>query len=136
MTPIKIDNQIFEKLNVKLVYLFGSRAKGNFVKESDFDIAVLFKKKPSDPLALKEVSILSHKLSKFFPAKIDIVSLNQSSSLLKYEAIASGRPLYCSSESERINFEVSVLKEYIDEQFMRDIYFKAMKKRVNKGAFS
>lgn len=132
---INIDKKVFKKHKVKLVYLFGSRVKGDAVKESDYDIAVLFKKTPIDPLALKEITFLSSDLNKIIPAKLDTVCLNSASSLLKYEVIAHSRPIYCENEKERINFEVSVIKEYIDDQFMRDIYTQALVKRINKGTF-
>jgi len=134
MTP-KIDPKIFKKHKVKLAYLFGSQAKGNVAPESDFDIAVLFEKTPVDELALKETAFLSLDLSKFFPAALDIVSLNNAPSLLKYEAIRYGKPLYRKTEKERVNFEVTTINEYIDDQFMRDIYTQAMIKRIDKGVF-
>ena len=132
---INIDKDIFKKHDVKLAYLFGSQAKSNACKESDFDIAVLFKEPPSDPLALRESMNLSSGLNKFFPNKIDIVSLHYAPLLLKYEVIAHSRTLYCEDEAERIDFEVSVIKEYIDEQYTRDIYHNALKERVEKGIF-
>jgi len=128
-SPINIDKAIFKKHRVKLAYLFGSRAKGNAAEQSDFDIAVLFEN-PSDTLALEETSFLSLGLSKFFPAKIDIVSLNAASLLLKYEVAAHNAVLYSKNEKERINFEVSVIKEYIDEKPIRDLYDKALYKSI------
>lgn len=136
MKWIKIDKRIFQKHKVKLAYLFGSRAKGIASSESDFDIAVLFEKKLSDPLALKETTFLSDELRKFLPAAIDVISLNNAASLLKYEAISCCYPLYSKNENERVNFEVLVLQEYIDDQFMRDIYTKAMIDRLNKGVYA
>lgn len=127
---ININKNIFKKLNIKLAYLFGSRAKGLSAEKSDFDIAVLFEKNPSDPLALKETALLSQKLTKFFPAKIDIVSLNNAPLLLKYEVVAHGQPLYCEDEAERINFEVLIIKEYIDEEPIRNLYNKAFYRRI------
>jgi|SRR3989338_7729233 len=129
----QIDKRIFQKYKVKLAYLFGSQAKGISGAESDFDLAVLFKEKPPDPLALKEITFLSLELGKFFPAEVDIVSLNDAPPLLKYEVISARKALYCEKEKERINFEVSVLKEYIDGQFTRDIYFQALVDRIDKG---
>lgn len=131
----KIDKKIFKKHKVKLAYLFGSQVKGNAAPGSDYDIAVLFKNRPSDPLALKETAFLSLDLDKLFTKKLDVVSLNDAPSLLKYEVIAHSEPIYCENKKERINFEVSVIKEYIDDQFMRDIYTKAMIKRINKGVY-
>jgi len=135
MKTYKINKQIFKKHKVKLAYLFGSQAKGNAAKESDYDIAVLFKNNPADLLALKETSLLSSELHKFIPTKLDIVSLNDASLLLKYEVVAHGQILYSENEKERINFEVVTTKEYIDEQHVRDIYYNALKERVEKGVY-
>jgi predicted nucleotidyltransferase len=131
----QIDKLIFKKFHVKLAYLFGSQAKGNVASKSDFDIAVVFKEEPADPLALNEIASLTLELNKFFPGKLDIVSLHAASSLLKHEVISCSQSLYCEDETERINFEVSVIKEYIDDQYTRDIYYNALKERVAKGTF-
>ncbi len=131
MNPqINIDKEIFKKHKVKLAYLFGSQAKGNPAPESDFDVAVLFKEPPTDSLALRETMDLSSDLYGYFPAKIDIVSLHCASLLLKYEIVAHSRVLYCENEKERINFEVSVIKEYIDEEPVRRLYNEALYKRI------
>lgn len=134
MNPqINIDKEIFKKHKVKFAYLFGSRAKGNPAPESDFDVAVLFEKPPSDSLALAETGDLSSDLREYFPARIDIVSLHYAPLLLKYEVVAHNRVLYCENEKDRINFEVSVIKEYIDEEPVRKLYDEALYKRILQG---
>ena len=130
----KINKEIFKKHNVKLAYLFGSQAKGNAAKTSDFDIAVLFKEPPTDPLALRETMDLSSALYEYFPTKIDIVSLHYAPLVLKYEVVAHSRVLYCENENERIDFEVAVTKEYIDEEPIRKLYDEALYKRILQGA--
>ena len=130
MMNIQIDPNIFKKYGIKIAYLFGSRAKGRSVPESDFDIAVLFKIPPSDPLALAETSRLTLELVALLPAKVDVVSLHAASLLLKYEVVAYGKVLYCEDEQERINFEVAVIKEYIDEEPIRNLYNEALYKKV------
>lgn len=131
-TP-KINKQIFKRFHIKLAYLFGSRAKGLSADGSDFDIAVLFEKDPIDSLALKETTFLSLELDKLILSKLDIVSLNDAPLLLKYEVVAHGQLLYCEDEAERINFEVSVIKEYIDEEPVRNLYNEALYKRILQG---
>jgi len=128
-----IDNDVFQKHGIKLAYLFGSRVKGNNVKQSDFDIAVLFKKEPQDPLALKEITLLSSDLDEYFPARIDIVSLHSASLLLKYEVTAHNYLLYRENKVDRINFEVSVIKKYIDEEPVRRLYNNALHERILQG---
>lgn len=134
-TKININEEIFKKHKVKLAYLFGSRAKGAAVPESDFDIAVLFEKPPTDTFALRETMDISSDLrKKNFPMKFDVVSLHNAPLLLKYEAVAHHRILFCKDEKERINFEVAVTKEYIDEEHTRNIYYNALKDRIKKRA--
>jgi len=129
----RIDTEIWEKFDISIAYLFGSRAKGTAAGESDFDVAVLFKKKPVDPLAHREIAFLTVELCKILSAKIDIISLNNASLLLKYEVVAHGQLLYCENEDERICFEVSVIKEYIDEEPLRRLYTHSLYKKVLQG---
>lgn len=121
---------IFKKFGVNLAYLFGSRAKGRAAPESDFDIAVLFNVPPCDPLALKETAYLTLELGKILPAELDVVSLHAAPLLLKYEVVARGKVLYCEDENDRINFEVRIIKEYIDEEPIRKLYNEALYKKV------
>ena len=135
MKNFQVDKSIFKKYNVKLAYLFGSRAKGTSAKESDFDIAVLFKAKNGSQDFFEKTLDLQDSLRKYFTTKIDIVALNDAPSLLKYEVIANGIVLYSDDERFRIDYEVSSVKEYIDDQHFRNIYFDALTKRVEEGVF-
>ncbi|MBU4124593.1 MAG: nucleotidyltransferase domain-containing protein [Nanoarchaeota archaeon] len=133
MVKPKIDPKIFQKYGVKIAYLFGSRAKDFAAPESDFDIGVLFKEDGSD---LFDKSMrLGMELQKFFPAEVDVRVLNNAPSLFKYEVISANLPLYSEDERERIDFEVRCAKEYIDDQYIRDIYFQAVKDKINRGVF-
>jgi predicted nucleotidyltransferase len=132
MKPPNINPEIFNKHKIKLAYLFGSRAKGTFTKDSDYDIAVLFKKKNGIRGFLAESAHLKDELREFFPKELDIIALNNAGSLLKYEAISKGLPLFSEDEKFRIDFEVLTVKEYIDDQYMRDIYTNALARRLHK----
>jgi predicted nucleotidyltransferase len=129
-----INKNIFKKHRVEIAYLFGSRTKNKSVKASDFDIAILFKNSPSESLAIKKNSFLSMELNRFFPGKIDMVSLNHASSLLRYEVVAHGQVLYCANKKDRVNFEVSVIKEYIDGEPLRKLYNNALHKQILRSA--
>lgn len=130
MAEIKIDPNLFQKYGVKLAYLFGSHAKNFAAAESDFDIAVLFKEDSSD--LLDKSFRLGSELQKFFPAEVDVRVLNGAPSLFRYEVISCNLPLYSENEDERIDFEVRSVKEYIDDQHTRDIYFQAVCERLLK----
>ena len=133
MTIQRVAPEIFKKFHVKLAYLFGSRAKGTAAAESDYDVAVLFREKPADPLALKETAFLSLELKRGFAQRLEIVSLNDAPLLLQYEVTAHGQPLYCENEEERVRFEVLTIKKYIDEQPMRNVYNRALHERILRG---
>jgi uncharacterized protein len=128
MVKPNIDPKIFEKYGVKIAYLFGSRAKGFSAPDSDFDIGVLFKEDGSD--LLDKSFRLAGELQKFFPAETDVRVLNNAPSLFKYEVISCNLPLYCENENERVDFEVRSIKENIDDQHTRDIYFEAVCERL------
>jgi len=74
-------------------------------------------------------------LQKFFPAEVDVRILNNSPSLFRYEVISCNLPLYAENKDERIGYEVRCAKEYIDDQHVRDIYFQAVKDKINRGVF-
>lgn len=135
MTDIKIDPNLFKKFNIKLAYLFGSQAKGLSVAESDFDIAVLFSEKADKSDFLDEATYLKEDLRSYFPNEVDVVPLNNAGSLLKYEVISNGRLLYAEDERFRLDFEVLSVKEYIDDKYVRDIYYNALSERIEKGVF-
>jgi hypothetical protein len=79
---------------------------------------------------------LSADLRAFFPAKLDLVSLNFAPLLLKYEVVAHNRILYCEDEKERIEFEVYIIENYIDEAPVRNLYNEALYKRIMQGGSS
>ena len=133
---IEINKDICNQYRVKLLYLFGSKAKNTSSNKSDLDIAALFEDEITDFSLLKRLSELSAELSKNLPGSIDLVSLNNASSLLKYEVIANNQLLYSRNEEERIMYEVLAVKEYIDNQRIRDIYYNALRKRITEGVFS
>ena len=130
----QIDKKIFQKFNVKLAYLFGSQAKGNAAAESDFDLAVLFEEAGDKHNLFEKTLYLAEELRDYFPKRIDIVSLNDAPLLLKYEVVSNGQALYCANEAERIDFEVLIIKEYIDEEPLRNLYNQGLYKRILQGA--
>lgn len=131
----QINEQVFQKFSVKLAYLFGSQAKGTADKKSDFDIAVLFEEGDGQPDFFDKGVYLKEALRDYFPNEVDIVALNEANSLLKYEVISNGQLLYTADEKFRLDFEVLSITKYIDDRYMREIYYKALKERIEKGVF-
>ncbi len=134
-SKININKDIFQKHKVKLAYLFGSQAKGNAAEQSDFDIAVFFEEGNGHCDFFDKTVYLKEDLRDYFPSEVDISALNKANSLLKYEVIANGQLLYCCDERFRLDFEVLSVNEYIDDKYVRDIYYNALEERIEKGVY-
>lgn len=103
---------------IKLAYLFGSRAVGKEGPLSDYDFAVYFdlndKIRMSD-IRFKLLDQLSRELK---TDKVDLVILNMTESPeLKYNIIKDGRIIY-EVEPFKLLFEPRVLNEYFDFKMM------------------
>lgn len=126
----KIVKDLKIKENIKLVILFGSQARGDYDDNSDVDIAILF-----DELFLLNINSLElrNELSILFSTNLkteaDLVLLNKAGSLLKYQIIKYGKPLYISDDFSYNTFFSSVLKEYFDFQYYQNLHNKLLIKR-------
>lgn len=123
---------IFKSLPaVKSVYIFGSRATGKVVKNSDYDFAVLFDsslpKENRFDLKLKLMTKLSCALG---TDAVDVVVLNDLSSLFfKYIIIKEGKLIYQKSDLSTAEFESRTLGLYFDfrpfmEEYNRNYLMK------------
>jgi predicted nucleotidyltransferase len=108
---------------VQLAYLFGSHARGTADAESDIDVAVL-----ADPSLSKEQRHalklrLGRALGELLPldrGEIDVVILQDVPTLLQYNAIRGGKPVFAAHPSVRTAYELNVLNRYDDEQPLLD----------------
>jgi predicted nucleotidyltransferase len=114
-------NESFSKYKeVDLAYLFGSRARGDFTEESDYDFAVLLSKNFKDPYDLLK---LIHDLAMALGVKdekVNLIVLNDASLEMAYKVISEGVIIYERSVEKRVDFEVSTLKLYLDFKLVLD----------------
>jgi predicted nucleotidyltransferase len=96
---------------LRLAVLFGSAAAGRRRTDSDVDVAVL-------PLAsgwdTREESALFRRLALAASAEIDLVNLEEASTLLKWQVATTGVPLIEASSGEFARFRARAAAEYID----------------------
>lgn len=118
---------------VELAYLFGSYAKGTENSDSDIDVALLFKQKYAEREELLILGRIIDEGEKFFQQKIDVISLENASLLLKYEVISEG--IVLKDSPQRGTFESLVLREYFDFRSYSEIYNQAMLKRLAGGTY-
>lgn len=122
--------KLVQDYGILLLYIFGSYATGKNNSNSDLDIAVLLKE-PYD--SMDKLSLLGDFTDIFRRDDIDLVVLNAVGPVLKYQAIKYGKKLYEKSEEVRVNFEVRVIKEYLDMEPFRRRQFEILKAKLIKG---
>lgn len=104
---------------IRLAYVFGSRARGDARQDSDLDLGVLV-----DHLepGLKLYGRVAEACSGWFPAEhLHIVVLNGAPPLLRHRVIRDGRCLYARDEATRVYWEVATLQEYFDTARWREL---------------
>ena len=95
--------------DVRLVYLFGSEARGYAVADSDIDIA-FWAIKPID--SVKRWN-LEQDIASIFNRDVDLVDLAAVGDLLRKEVIEHGIRLF-GDPDEAMLFEIRVIKDYQD----------------------
>jgi len=110
----------FKEHKVKLAYLFGSRARGLFRWDSDYDYAVLFGR---DANILDEVE-LTISLAEGLKVPIDlvdVVALDSVDLSLLYRVLKEGKLVYCEDESFKRNWERKALLTILDSSDLRGL---------------
>jgi predicted nucleotidyltransferase len=99
---------------VKLVYLFGSTARGDRGPRSDFDFAIFLGKKDTMEASHLRFQLMGDLSLALGTDKVDVVVLDVTESPeLKYNIIREGKLIF-EQEPFRIIFEPSALNEYFD----------------------
>lgn len=110
---------IFERYpEIKLVYIFGSKAKNKGGPLSDYDFAVYFDEKDKNKM-FKIKFQLFNDISRFLKTdKVDIVILNLSlSPELKYNIIKEGKLVY-EKEPFKTLLEPKIFNDYFDFRYL------------------
>ena len=105
---------------IVFAYIFGSHAKGTAREGSDVDVAVYTAK----PLGWRDLVKLTLELEDTLGSKVDVVDLRTAPPLLAYEVVSKGVPVLERSREERVEFEVRVLKEYLDLKPRLERYYR------------
>lgn len=127
---------LFQSRPVRLAYLFGSQASGRANSESDVDIAVLLDPALSSDARFAERLELIGELCRLLKTdKVDLTVLNEAPPLLAFEVLRNGRLLHSSSENDRIDLQVSIVREYEDTEPLRRLLAEALEERVKAGTF-
>ena len=90
------------------IYLFGSHSLGSQHADSDIDLAILPKYKLSETKTWALAQLLAAKYSR----DVDLIDLQQASTVMRMQVISRGERLYCSDEDACEVFEDYVYSSY------------------------
>jgi predicted nucleotidyltransferase len=134
---------IFKKIGIETIYLFGSQAQGLTHPLSDVDLGVVFanperyKDKTIEPY-LKLYDIFTDVLPKEYlkhrfkmkEHEFDLVFLQFAPISLQFEAIKNGKILYERNKKKRLDYEEYVVKRYCDLKYFYDLAEKHLLERI------
>ena len=123
-------NELVQKYGIKLLYVFGSYAKGSNNKNSDIDIAVLVNDNYKPMYKLYMIGDLT---SIFKRDDIDLVILNGASPVLRHQVIKYGKIIYEESLEEKVIFEAKVLSVYMDMEPFRRTQMEFINERLSEN---
>lgn len=129
----KIQNYFASQKDVVAVYLYGSFAYGNSHKGSDLDIAVLFDGKVD--LYRRLGNLYSNFPNLSIKVEPEVREINLKDSPVFLMNVIQGKNIYSRDETKRVEFEVTIMKEFYDTQKLRDIDYDYMKKRIREGTY-
>lgn len=113
---------------LRLVYLFGSRARGTARPGSDVDVALLFEEELSprerEQLRRKLLGELAAALGKV-GERTDVVDLHRAGSSLAFRVIREGHCLWSCDEAVRLRFEARAARRYDDDSPKRQLFRRA-----------
>jgi len=118
---------------IVIAYLFGSRARGDYTAESDVDFAILISESFKDPYDfVRLVGDLATTLG-LEDKKINLIVLNDASLELASKVISEGKVIFERDSEKRVEFEVRILKAYLDFKPLLDFMRKSLTEEYTRG---
>jgi len=111
-------------LQVEVLWLYGSQARGNAHDKSDYDLAVAFKSYIKDPVERRlRPELLSLEWNKQLSIALSIVDINHGALPLAYTVIQDNTTLYCRNNYRRMTEEQKIMSKWeLDYLFHRKHY--------------
>jgi len=122
---------IFAQFKPLLVYYFGSAARSKTGPMSDIDLAFLWPKAINAPL-VKSLELQAAIKEILADERFEVGSLNGQNLSFAYTVISTGVAIYGAKE-ERVAYETKLLSEYLDFNYLAEIYNKTFDERIRKS---
>jgi len=114
--------------DVRVAYVFGSRARGSARPDSDLDLALAFRRElePSarGELVLRVIAALTAAIGTL-GERADVVDLERAGSALGFRVIRDGKLVLCRDPGERVRLEAAIARRYDDDRPHRELFRRA-----------
>lgn len=121
-----IKNFIIEKIDPSFIILFGSQATELVHPESDVDIAFY---KPNHQLTAYEVFAIAQKLAGLIKMEVDLVDIDEASTVFKAQIVSTGIPIYISNQYELDKYRMTTMSMYANLNVERKEILKSIIER-------
>jgi predicted nucleotidyltransferase len=133
----KLISYLKKQRGLLVVYLFGSRARGQQHPSSDYDFAVLLDSCLNEAEQNEKQVSLSTEIGAIVRStKVDILILNSAPSRFIHQVIKYGKLLYEKDPFTRACFEARAHSFYLDEQYFYNIEYKYLVNRIKNGQYA
>jgi uncharacterized protein len=117
---------------VRLAFLFGSSVTKGLASANDVDVAVAF----AHSVSLLEQCELGARLEEIVGREVDLVDLDEASTLLRWEVARSGIVLWARDQRELADFRARVPLEYFDLQPFLEREAEGLRKVLERSRWS
>lgn len=121
-------SQNASKYDIDYVLVYGSLIKGYFRRDSDIDIAIMFKNKENILDKVIEITLEITDLLKC--NQIDVKALNTADLLFTYEVFSQGKLIYASNVRHFIRDSVKLIDLYLDYEPSLRYHFRRLCSRI------
>ncbi|MDC9728498.1 MAG: nucleotidyltransferase domain-containing protein [Methyloprofundus sp.] len=120
----KIINLAAENTELDVVWLYGSQARGTATAESDYDLAVAFKRYIDDPIERRlRPELLALQWQQILAIDLSIIDINQVPLELAYTVVQDNYFLHSNNEYRRLVEEQRIMSKWeIDYLYHRKNY--------------
>lgn len=130
----KLQNYFAKQKDVLAVYLYGSFVKDQTHKRSDIDFGILFDPPIETYHRLGKISGNLYDLLNL-KTEVDVRDISLDNSSVYLRNVVKGKLIYSRDEIKRIKFEVKVMQKFRDEEYLRNIRYTYMSKRLKEDTY-
>lgn len=98
------------KYDIECIVIFGSYVRESQTPQSDIDIAIKIK----GGITKKELNDISKQLEEIIKKEVDLIDLDNANSILKYEILYSGMPIYIKNEYYYDLYVIDACNEFLE----------------------